>query len=197
MEKYSSRRWLFGHEDPRGPGAECEEASAGTRPVAGGVGASREDRSHLCQLDRKMPLFGWRRRGGPGCAGSWGRSVGSANASDSRGQEGTKFVLRRKVELSTRLVRQHRPYGSPFIVGEFVAHDSSTHLASLNHGRPAKRKASGSAPVRRLRAEADINLPTIPDESVENDPKATLPTPIAQCRALADLDRSGERLLLV
>jgi hypothetical protein len=27
--------------------------------------------------------------------------------------------------------------------------------------------------VRRLRAEADINLPTIPDESVENDPKRT------------------------
>jgi hypothetical protein len=26
---------------------------------------------------------------------------------------------------------------------------------------------------RRLRAEADINLPTIPDESVENDPSAT------------------------
>jgi len=31
-----------------------------------------------------------------------------------------------------------------------------------------------SAPVRRLRAEADINLPTIPDESVENDRKATV-----------------------
>ena len=30
---------------------------------------------------------------------------------------------------------------------------------------------TGSAPVRRLRAEADINLPTIPDESVENDPE--------------------------
>jgi hypothetical protein len=42
----------------------------------------------------------------------------------------------------------------------------------LNHGSPAKRNASGSAPVRRLRAEADINLPTIPDESVENDPIA-------------------------
>ena len=44
---------------------------------------------------------------------------------------------------------------------------------SLNHMRPAKRNASGPAPVRRLRAEADINLPTIPDESVENDPKRT------------------------
>jgi hypothetical protein len=73
---------------------------------------------------------------------------------------------------ATRLVRQHRPYGSPFIVGEFVARDSSPQFGSLNHGSPAKRNASGSAPVRRLRAEADINLPTIPDESVENEPKA-------------------------
>ena len=97
VEKYSSRRWLFGHEDPRGPGAECEEASAGTRLVAGRVGASRENRSHLCQLDRKMPLFGWRGRGGPACTGSWGRSVGSAHASRSGRQEGTKFVLLRKV----------------------------------------------------------------------------------------------------
>src|SRR5262249_15979310 len=49
------------------------------------------------------------------------------------------------------------------------AHDSSPQFWSLNHWSPAKRNASGSAPVRRLRAEADINLPTIPDESVEND----------------------------
>jgi hypothetical protein len=46
----------------------------------------------------------------------------------------------------TRLVRQHRPYGSPFIVGEFIAHDSSPQFGSLNHGGPAKRKAyPGSA----------------------------------------------------
>src|SRR5580704_8725615 len=77
---------------------------------------------------------------------------------------------------ATRLVRQHRPYGSPFIVGEFVAQDSSPQFGSLNHGSPAKRNASGSAPVRRLRAEADINLPTIPDESVENDPERTSPS---------------------
>jgi len=43
----------------------------------------------------------------------------------------------------------------------------------LNHESPAKRNASGSAPVRRLRAEADINLPKIPAETVENDPKET------------------------
>ncbi len=29
---------------------------------------------------------------------------------------------------ATRLVRQHRPYGSPFVVGEFVANDSSPSL---------------------------------------------------------------------
>src|SRR5262245_20739429 len=71
---------------------------------------------------------------------------------------------------ATWLVRQHRPYGSPFIVGEFVAHDSSPQFGGLNHRGLTHRNASGSAPVRRLQAEADINLPTIPDETVENDP---------------------------
>jgi hypothetical protein len=75
---------------------------------------------------------------------------------------------------AARLVRQHRLYGSPFIFGEFVAHESSPQFGSLNHGSPAKRNASGSAPVGRLRAEADINLPTIPDKSVENDPGADI-----------------------
>jgi hypothetical protein len=32
-----------------------------------------------------------------------------------------------------RLVRQHRPDGSPFKVGEFVAHDSKFQFGSLNH----------------------------------------------------------------
>ena len=100
-----------------------------------------------------------RRQITPGCSGS-------QDPEDAI--EDTSVVHPRN---ATRLVRQHRPYGSPFIVGEFVAHDSSPQFGSLNHGSPAKRNASGSAPVRRLRAEADINLPTIPDEPVGNDPK--------------------------
>ena len=39
----------------------------------------------------------------------------------------------------------------------------------VSQDRTAVRIQTG--PVRRLRAGADINLPTIPDESVENDPK--------------------------
>src|SRR6476646_1213313 len=34
---------------------------------------------------------------------------------------------------ATRLVRQHRFDGGPFIVGEFVAHDSRLRFGSLNH----------------------------------------------------------------
>ena len=74
---------------------------------------------------------------------------------------------------ATRLVRQHRLDGDPFMIGEFVAHDSSPLFGSLNHRGPAKRDASSPAPVQRFRAEADINLPTIPAESVENDPSRT------------------------
>lgn len=67
----------------------------------------------------------------------------------------------------TRLVREHRLDGDP---GEFVAHDSSLKFGNLNHTDEANRNAPGSAPARRLRAEADINLSTPPAESVENDP---------------------------
>ena len=35
---------------------------------------------------------------------------------------------------AARLVRQHRLDGSPFIVGEFVAHDSALQVRGLNHG---------------------------------------------------------------
>src|SRR5215471_4423671 len=76
---------------------------------------------------------------------------------------------------ATRLVRQHGLDGDPFIISEFVAHDSSPQFGSLNHRGLANGNASGSAPVRRLRAEADINLPTIPDQTVENAPFATCP----------------------
>lgn len=75
---------------------------------------------------------------------------------------------------ATRLVRQHRLDGSPFIIREFVAHDSSHQFGSLNHEVLAKSHASGPAPVRHLRAGADIDLPTIPDETVENDPTRAL-----------------------
>ena len=46
-------------------------------------------------------------------------------------------------------------------------------FGSLNHKGSAKRNAPGSAPLRRLRADADINLPTAPAESVGNDPEPT------------------------
>jgi hypothetical protein len=54
------------------------------------------------------------------------------------------------------------------MIGEFVAHDSSPQLGSLNHRGSAKRKAPGPVPVRRLWAETDINPPTTPVESVDN-----------------------------
>src|SRR5215472_256980 len=73
---------------------------------------------------------------------------------------------------ATWLVRQHRPYGSPFIVGEFVAHDSSPQSGSLNHRGLTHRKELLARPwFGVFGAGADINLPTILNETVENDPK--------------------------
>jgi len=73
---------------------------------------------------------------------------------------------------ATWLVRQHRPYGSPFIVGEFVAHDPSPQSGSLNHRGLTHRKELLARPwFGVFGAGADINLPTILNETVENDPK--------------------------
>lgn len=68
------------------------------------------------------------------------------------------------------LVRQHRLDGGPFMVGEFVVHDSSLQFGSLNHGSPAKRNAPGPLLARRLRTGADINQSPISAKCAENDP---------------------------
>jgi hypothetical protein len=49
---------------------------------------------------------------------------------------------------TTRFVRQERLDGDPFIVGEFVAHDSRLLFGGLNHGLSAElnfRYGGGSA----------------------------------------------------
>src|SRR6185437_869607 len=61
---------------------------------------------------------------------------------------------------ATRLVRQHGLDGNPFMIGEFIAHDSSPQFGSLNHSDLVRRNASRQAPVGRLPAEADISPPT-------------------------------------
>jgi hypothetical protein len=85
---------------------------------------------------------------------------------------------------------QHRLDGNPFMIGEFVAHDSSPRLRSLNHRGSAKRNAAGR-PVRRPRAEANINVPTTLAKSVENDLKRTRlrRLPILAALAYCALDR--------
>ena len=62
--------------------------------------------------------------------------------------------------------------GSPFIVGEFVAHDSSPQSGSLNHRGLTHRKELLARPwFGVFGAGVDINLPSILNETVENDPK--------------------------
>jgi hypothetical protein len=39
---------------------------------------------------------------------------------------------------AARLVRQERLDGNPFIIGEFVTHDSKPQFGSLNHGPAAE-----------------------------------------------------------
>src|SRR6185437_10016696 len=92
------------------------------------------------------------------------RCPGSQDPEDA--VEDTSVVYPRN---TTGLVRQHRLDGKPFIVGEFVAHDSTPSLGVLNHGGRPKRNASGPTPVRRFRGKANVNQPTTHVECV---PKA-------------------------
>jgi hypothetical protein len=53
-----------------------------------------------------------------------------------------------------RLVREHRLYDAPFVVGEFVPHDSMLHFRSLNHAQdhninrqPARLLSKGERPI--------------------------------------------------
>jgi hypothetical protein len=55
---------------------------------------------------------------------------------------------------ATRLVRRHGLDGSPFIIREFVAHDSSPQFGSLNHGGLVRCNASGQAPVGHLQSRS-------------------------------------------
>ena len=94
------------------------------------------------------------------------RCPGSQDPEDA--VEDTSVVYPRN---ATRPIRQHGLDGSPFTIREFVAHGSSPQFGSLNHGGLAESNLSRSP--WRFGAEADINQPTTPAETVENDPQKT------------------------
>src|SRR5262249_42944996 len=61
---------------------------------------------------------------------------------------------------AARLIGQHRLDGSPFIVGEFVAHDSIPSVRGLNHGSSVRLNGAPTegdlVAMRRERALADF-----------------------------------------
>lgn len=71
---------------------------------------------------------------------------------------------------TTRFVRQHGLNGNPFIIGEFVTHDSSPQFGSLNHRDLARRNAFEQGRLDPYAVEANVSQPTISAEAVENDP---------------------------
>ena len=57
---------------------------------------------------------------------------------------------------AARLVRQHRLDGSPFVVGEFVAHDSAPSVRGLNHGSAVRlNEAPTDGDLVAMRPKAD------------------------------------------
>jgi len=78
---------------------------------------------------------------------------------------------------AARLARQHRSDASPFMVGQFIAHDSKLPVLKLEsqgcdrsqYGLDSLRPGLKSA----FRGEADMNRQAISVASVENDPTPT------------------------
>jgi len=96
----------------------------------------------------------------PGCSGS-------QDPEDAI--EDTTVVYPRN---STRLVRQHRLDGGPFIVGEFIAHGSKPLFGSLNHRRKAKPNAPWPTPAPGALGQSE-HRPA--DKSPRSRSKMTLP----------------------
>lgn len=58
----------------------------------------------------------------------WASPATSASRTGCRSGQGN-----RSRRYAVRPIRQHQPDGSPFIVGEFIAHDSKLPALNLNH----------------------------------------------------------------
>ena len=84
MVKYSSRRCSLDHGYSRDIGAEFEKAAAHTAVLAGGAGAPREDRPHLCQFTGTTDLLGYDRHRGQAGPRPRCRSLGSPETAVDR-----------------------------------------------------------------------------------------------------------------
>lgn len=82
--KYSSRRCSLAHGYSRGIGAEFEKAATRAALLAGGVGAPREDRPHLCQFAGTTDLLGYDRHRGQAGPRPRCRSLGSPETAVDR-----------------------------------------------------------------------------------------------------------------
>jgi hypothetical protein len=58
---------------------------------------------------------------------------------------------------AARLIGQHQLDGSPFVVGEFVAHDSTPSVKGLNHGSAVSNEALTDGDLVAMRPKADAS----------------------------------------
>ena len=84
MVKYSSRRCSLDHGYSRDIGAEFEKAATRAPLLAGGAGAPREDRPHLCQFAGTTDLLGYDRHRGQASPRPRCRSLGSPETAVDR-----------------------------------------------------------------------------------------------------------------
>jgi hypothetical protein len=74
---------------------------------------------------------------------------------------------------ATRLVRQHWFDGSPFLVGEFVAHDSAPSVREFDHDLAVKlNMPSQSGALVAIRPKADLICSTLSFVEVDPEPKS-------------------------
>jgi hypothetical protein len=98
---------------------------------------------------------------------------------------------------AARLVRQRRLDGGPFMIGEFVAHDSRLRFRGLNYDPRAGLNGPSirrHIRPRRFRGKPDIDRLTKPADSVENDPSATSGS--ASCRSGKSVSAATKKVIL-
>ena len=118
--KYSSRRCSLDHGYSRDIGAEFKKAATRAPLLAGGAGAPREDRPHLCQFTGTTDLLGYDRHRGQAGPRPRCRSLGSPETAVDR-----QYRAKKRAPLVEQLKYRGRLPRNPTIhvicrVGSFI-----------------------------------------------------------------------------
>lgn len=164
MVKYSSRRCSLDHGYSRDIGAEFETAAAHTAVLAGGTGAPREDRPHLCKFTRTTDLLGHDRHRGQAGPRPRCRSLGSPETAVDRQYRAKKSApLVEQLKYRRVVYLRIRPSSSSVEPASSIYRESPSYPYRQEPGRRALNSIETSkineepSPLRRLRGGLSLS----------------------------------------